>query len=355
MDKAKKVTILDVARYAKVSVGTIDRVIHNRGKVSADKKKKIEEAIEKLNFNPNLLARTLALGKHYVICSLLPNAPYSGHYWSIPRNGIERAESMYKDFGVVIESHFYHLFDENSFVEQANHILETEPDGVILAPLFVQESREFIKKLKEKEIPFVFIDSDLPEQESLCYIGPDVKRSAFIAAKLIHSLVNKTDEILVLNMVKGLENAAALKRMENGFREFYRQWNIDDSHIWSLTINSTDREVVFRELTKFYIGHPNIKGVFVTNSKAHLAADFHKIHELDIRVVGYDLVEENIQFLKSGQIDYLISQSPMQQGLKAVQILFELFVYKNEPSKVRHVPLDIIIRENVDFYINFQK
>ncbi|HDR52127.1 MAG TPA: LacI family transcriptional regulator, partial [Mariniphaga anaerophila] len=48
MERTKKVTIQDVARYANVSVGTIDRVIHNRGKVSPEKRKKVEDAIEKL-------------------------------------------------------------------------------------------------------------------------------------------------------------------------------------------------------------------------------------------------------------------------------------------------------------------
>ena len=355
MEKTRKVTIQDVAKYANVSAGTIDRVIHNRGKVSAEKKKKIEEAIKKLNFNPNLLARTLALGKDFVICALVPEAPYEGHYWSVPKSGIERAEAMYKDFGVSVDSYFYHLFDELSFVNQANRILESNPDGVILAPLFLQESRSFIAKLKERGVPYVFIDSDMPRQESLCYIGPDVTRSAYIAARLLYSLVGGSAEVLILNMVKGLENAAALKRMEKGFRDFYQEKELEEKHIHTFTITSTNREDVFRELTKFYIGNSNIKGVFVTNSKAHLAADFHKTHELNMRVIGYDLVEENIKYLKSGEIDYLISQSPIQQGIKAVQTLFELFVYKNQPPKVRHVPLDIIIRENVDFYLEFQK
>ena len=62
MQKNKKVTIQDVAHYARVSAGTIDRVLHKRGKVSPEKIRIVEEAITKLNFNPNLLARTLALG-----------------------------------------------------------------------------------------------------------------------------------------------------------------------------------------------------------------------------------------------------------------------------------------------------
>ncbi len=134
MEKVKKITIQDVADYANVSVGTIDRVIHNRGRVSDEKKSRVEEAIKKLNFNPNLLARTLALGKQFVICALIPSAPYPSHYWSIPKEGIERAESMFNDFGLTVEMFPFHLFEEASFSKQAQKIIELNPNGVILAP-----------------------------------------------------------------------------------------------------------------------------------------------------------------------------------------------------------------------------
>jgi len=353
MSKTKKVTIQDVANYAKVSVGTIDRVIHNRGKVSPDKKKKIEDAIEELNFNPNLIARTLALGSRFHICALIPSVPYPKHYWSIPKSGLEKAEAMYKDFGVAVDIFSFQLFDESSFNKQAQKILDQNPNGVILAPLFINESFLFVKKLEEKGIPYVFIDSDIPGQNNLSYIGPDIKQSAFIAGKLLDLAVGKEGDLLILNMVKGYENAAALKRMETGFSDYFLKNYESLDRIKKLTIDSTSKEVVFRELTKFYIKNQNIKGVFVTNSKAFLASDFHQTHELDIKVIGYDLVQENIDQLKSGGIDYLISQSPLKQGMKAVQSLFELFVYKKEPKKTQNVPLDIIIRENVDFYLNF--
>ncbi len=354
MERTKKITIQDVAKYANVSVGTIDRVIHNRGKVSPEKKQKVEDAIKKLNFNPNLLARTLALGNQFLICTLSPLAPSPKHYWSMPKKGIDQAAAMYKDFGIVVESFFYNLFDESSFVEQTNKILELSPNGVILAPLFLQESTLFVDKLEKQNIPYVLIDADIPGHESLAYIGPDVKRSAYIAGKLLNSVIKGDSDILILNMVKGFENASALNRIEKGFREYFTENRLKNKiRIHTLTINSTDRGTVFRELTKFYIKTPLIKGVFVTNSKAYLISDFHLLHELDIRVVGYDLVEENIEHLNKGGIDYIISQSPLQQGVRAVQMLFELFIYKNEPKKVQHIPLDIIIRENVDFYIQF--
>ena len=120
-----------------------------------------------------------------------------------------------------------------------------------------------------------------------------------------------------------------------------------------MTINYTNKETVSRELTKYYIRNPKINGVFVTNSQAHLVSEFHLNHDLDIRVVGFYLAEENIDHLNGGGVDCVISQSPMQQSTIGVQTLFELFIYNNEPKKIQHIPLGIIIKENLDFYINF--
>ena len=353
MDKTKKVTIQDIAKFANVSVGTIDRVIHKRGKVSAEKKRKIEDAIKELNFNPNLLARTLALGKRFLVCALIPTSPYPGHYWSLPKSGIERAETMYKDFGIAVESFSYNLFDETTFIEQTNIILGLNPSGVILAPRFLHESLNFVEKLNKKGIPYVFIDTDIPDQKSLTYIGPNVEQSGYIAARLLNSVIHESGDILILNMFKGIENAAALKRIESGFKKYFTEKDLDENRIQILTVNSTKIDVVYKELTKFYIKNKGVNGVFVTNSKAFLVSEFHLTHDLDISVVGYDLVTENIDHLKSGGIDFIISQSPMQQGLKGLQTLFELFIYKTEPPKMQYVPLDIIIRENVDFYVDF--
>ncbi|MFT7036134.1 MAG: LacI family transcriptional regulator [Cyclobacteriaceae bacterium] len=353
MDTIKKTTIQDLAKYANVSVGTIDRVIHNRGKVSPDKKKKIEEAIEYLNFNPNFLASTLALGKQFVLCSLLPEARSSQKYWSLPKKGIDKVARDYKDFGVLVDSYEYSLFDESSFVEHAKTIIDKRPDGVILAPLFEKESISLLNELEEKNIPYVFIDANIPNLNPLSYIGPDSLRSGFIGGKLLSSISNAEDELLIVNMVKGMENSSHEGVLEKGFYDFFNSLGSESlKRINTLNIHSTDYEEVSRELMDFYGKNPNIKGVFITNSKAHLISKFHKQHNKDIKVIGFDLIEENITEMKDGGIMFLISQSPVFQGRRAVQTLFDFFVNKKNPSKVQYVPIDIIIRENIDFYIN---
>lgn len=87
----KRITIQDIARYAKVSAGTVDRVIHKRGKVSGDKKKKVEDAVRELDFNPNLLARALAMKNQFTVCSLFPQSFPENEYWHLPKQGAEQA------------------------------------------------------------------------------------------------------------------------------------------------------------------------------------------------------------------------------------------------------------------------
>ena len=59
----KKIRIVDIAKLAGVSPGTVDRVIHNRGRIAPDKKERIEEIIKQLGYRPNIAARLLATGQ----------------------------------------------------------------------------------------------------------------------------------------------------------------------------------------------------------------------------------------------------------------------------------------------------
>ncbi len=349
----KKSTIQDIANYANVSVGTIDRVLHNRGKVSSEKKKKIEEAIKHLNFNPNFLARTLALRKQFVICSLFPKSTPSNGYWSLPRQGFDRAATSYQDFGIVQSSHEFSLFDESSFLKSAEAILEMKPNGVVLAPLLQKESLWFIEQLEHNNIPYVFIDVNISNRNNLSYIGPDIKGSGMVAARLLNSVLNADDDILIVNMVKGLENSTQIKVVEHGFREFFTTThNENNRKISSITVPTTDQNTVNQSLRKYYLKNPDTKAVFVTNSRAHIISKYHELNKLDIKVIGFDLVEGNIAEIKKGNIDFLISQRPVFQGEKAVQTLFDYFVYKKSPEKIKYTPLDIVIRENIDYYLN---
>ena len=56
----ERIRIKDIARLADVSVGTVDRVIHGRSGVSEASKKRVEEILKQLDYQPNMYASALA-------------------------------------------------------------------------------------------------------------------------------------------------------------------------------------------------------------------------------------------------------------------------------------------------------
>ena len=72
MDKEfSNIRIVDIAKMAGVSVGTVDRVIHNRGRVSEENRKKVQAILEMVNYQPNLMARSLASKNNIILLQLL--------------------------------------------------------------------------------------------------------------------------------------------------------------------------------------------------------------------------------------------------------------------------------------------
>ena len=63
----KAATIKDVARHAKVSLGTVSRVINNFTDVDPALRERVEKAIQELNYRPNARARVFVQNSTPVI------------------------------------------------------------------------------------------------------------------------------------------------------------------------------------------------------------------------------------------------------------------------------------------------
>lgn len=76
----KKVKLTDVAKTAGVSPTTVSRVLNNRGYISEKTRKKVNDAIELLNYYPNEIARSLFINKTFIIGVIFPTTsnPFYG-------------------------------------------------------------------------------------------------------------------------------------------------------------------------------------------------------------------------------------------------------------------------------------
>jgi len=336
-----------------VSIGTVDRVLHNRGEVAESTKKRILEIIKDLDYQPNILASTLASKKSAVFATLLPNPPSPHEYWYKPVVGIKKRVSELSQYGIKVIPFTFSQTDPKSFISASDKVLELLPDGVVFAPFFKKESLSFIKKMKEFSIPFVFIDSEIKNAGQLGYIGQNSYQSGLVSGKLLDQILRKGN-ILVIHFAREMDNQNHLVQREKGFYDWFENNSIDNHKIFTTEVPDTnDRE--WMERIYQIIINKDIKGIFVTNSKVFFTGRLIEKYQLQfMKVIGHDLLKENVEFLKKGLVHFLICQRPEEQGYNAINKLFRHVVQKRETAKENYTSIDIVMKENVDYYKAFK-
>lgn len=343
----KKYTIKDIARLAGVSKGTVDRVLHKRGRVSQKAFEKVDAVLKKIDYQPNPIARNLKTNKVYNICVLLPD-PKVDPYWDPAHEGILQATEEFMPFGVLVEAYFYHPHDKSSFVAIAQKALMSEPDALLMAPLFLDESLEVFNKCREKDIVIASFNNSIDPLHNENFIGQDLYQSGRVAASLIDKMIHGEVAIGIFHI--NLEPHMQLK--EDGFKSYFEDKEREQVAIITHNFRTDGPNSFEDQLRQFLDANSNLSAIFVTNSKAFLLIKELQKELRDTVVVGYDLLEENIGFIKKGSIDFLIHQKPKRQAYLGVGHLAEHFLFgKNIPAK-KLLPIDVITSENVQYYLN---
>ncbi len=343
--------VKEIARRANVSIATVDRVLHKRPGVSKVTEDKIKEIIAELNYQPNLIAKRLASRKTIRLATLIPKGSEETTYWEAPLNGIKEAEAEVNQLGVVVEKYFYDQNSALSFTEQADLILQSKPEGILLAPSFVEEAVSFTNLCKEVNIPYVLFNSDLPGQDSLSYIGPDLYYSGYLAAQLISYLIKEGEKILIVNISKEIHSRHHLLKKEEGTRAYFTDQH-QNANIIKVDIKQTDYAFIEQTLKDIFIANPDIKLVFVTNSRVSKVAQFIEGAKKDVILIGYDYLQENIDYINKGLIDFLICQKPKEQAYRGIMALYKYLAFSQPVDKVHFMPIDILTKVNYPYYQN---
>ncbi|MDQ7949978.1 MAG: substrate-binding domain-containing protein [Pedobacter sp.] len=346
--------VKEIARRAEVSIATVDRVLHNRQGVSIKTKNKILSIIAELDYQPNILARTLASKKILKFAVLIPEASNETAFWEAPLTGILKAEEEIKRYGIQIDKYFFDQNDTSSFVAKTEQLLHDHVDGILMAPMFTEESIAFTNDCKRLNIPYVFINSDLPDQQSLCYFGPDLYQSGYMGAHLLRYLVpnQAKNKILLVNISKEINQRHHLLQKEKGFKSYFEDHN-RKNEIIKIDVRQTDYASVEREMDQIFAQHQDISAIFVSNSRVSSVARYIEQHnKTEILLIGFDFLPQNIEYLKNDVIDFLICQKPQEQGYKGIMALYNKMVHGQSSQQVNFMPIDIISRENYLFYHN---
>lgn len=141
------VTIYDVAREASVSMATVSRVVNNNPNVKPQTRKKVFEAIERLGYRPNAVARGLASKKTTTVGVVIPDI--ANAIFAEVARGIEDIANMYH-YNIILCNADKKKDKE---IRVINTLLEKQVDGLLFMGGAVTE--DHIQAFKTSSVPIV--------------------------------------------------------------------------------------------------------------------------------------------------------------------------------------------------------
>ena len=222
------VTIKDVARSAKVSVGTASMALNGKGVVSAQTKEKVIAAAKSLGFHPNKYAKLLNSKRTNVIGLIITDIV--NPFFGIIIDNIQEELSQ-KKYDVMLGISNDIISKEQHFISK---FIEMQVDGVILVPSSKQApNTSHLHMLQEREIPFCYITtyySDIPAPS----IMTDLSEGSYQLTKYLLEAGHKKIVYIVANRTI----PAANLRVE-GYLNAYREAGARFSPEWIIIAEPT--------------------------------------------------------------------------------------------------------------------
>lgn len=195
------VTIYDVAREAGVSMATVSRVVNNNPNVKPATRKKVYEAIERLGYRPNAVARGLASKKTTTVGVVIPDI--SNAIFAEVARGIEDIANMYH-YNIILCNADKKKEKE---IRVINTLLEKQVDGLLFMGGAVTEDHQ--QAFRTANVPIVLCATS-DESGNIASVDIDHETAAYDAVQALIKQGHKR-----IAMISG-----TLEDPSNGFARF---------------------------------------------------------------------------------------------------------------------------------------
>ena len=320
------VTMQQIADAVGVSRGTVDRALHNRGRVSADIQERILKTARELGYKMG----SLGLEHTYTLGFILQSADTPT--MRDVAAGIEQASWELKTRGVEIRIRELPGQDTDLLLQQIERFEADGIQGLALSPTNRPEVSERIDRLVAAGIPVVTFNSDVPSSQRMCFVGMDNYRAGQTAAWLTCQILPRGGKVFIV--AGHLNNTAHTNRL-NGFVDALSAEQRDNIQLLSFQ-PCFDRDDYAHEVTQHILSdHPDVSVIYVTSHGQSGVCQALQEHDLGghVKVIAYDLNSLNRELLLNNLVHFVIDQRAFDQGYRPAHILSDFLLYNQKPEK----------------------
>ncbi|GKV69243.1 LacI family transcriptional regulator [Sporosarcina sp. NCCP-2716] len=270
-------TIKDVSKLAGVSVATVSRYLNKNGYVSKEAELAIAEVIEKLNYRPNTIARSLAGKKTATVGLMVPDI--LNPFFPELARAIEDAANTY-GYTVMLCNTDNDPAKEQRYIET---LLHKQVDGIIISSYTIQPGH--LSGLQKAGIPVVLLDNVF-SSDSVVSLTVENKRGGELAAEHLLELgCRKIAHICgPLSITSSRDRTAGFEAVSAG-TDWFTPSLIGYS---DFTVSGG-----YRTMKKLLADHPDLDGVFASNDLMAAGAlkalsEAGRCVPEDVKVIGFD-------------------------------------------------------------------
>ncbi|HBG16314.1 MAG TPA: hypothetical protein DDW93_05990 [Firmicutes bacterium] len=343
-----RVTAADIAKKLNISRITVDRVLNNRGLVSEETKRRVLEMVKELGYQPNRAAKHLAKKTK---CCIGVSYIFPDWFRVQIEQGIQRAFSELKDFGAEIIL----LNAPHSAEGQMEQIKEVLPklDALAIDPWLPAPLSGFIDELVDGGLPVATFNIDVPTSKRLFYVGCNYIQSGRLCGELITKFSSSPGKV---GIITTNDNLTHLEQRIMGFREVLSDVS-DLKIIEPLKISETDERESIDLIKRFITENPELVALYHDCSNLFLSGVAIKetANVGKIKLIGMDMNDMHYQLIQENVVQAVVCQEPYFQGYLPIKLLFNYVAEGEWPEKTEvSTRLEVVIRENIQYYHNYQ-
>ncbi len=334
-------TIHDVARTARVSLATVDRVLNKRGGVAEKSVRKVERAVVETGYIRDVSAANLSRGREYRFTFILPDSATG--FVALLRDALTQEQARFKADKVQLDIVTTSAFEITAQVEALRRRNIRNSDGIALIASEAPEVQAEIARLTTEGVPVLTLVSDLPRSSRHAYVGPDNVVAGRTAATFMGRFVGTSEGAIL--MIAG--SLAARDHMERvmGFRmvmteQFPRLALLP-------AVQGFDTADTVKDLTRQALGAHSLAGIYAVGAGTRGLLAALKGHPHRPIIIAHELTDTNRGALLTGEIDLVIDQNPAAEVQAAITLMRDLSDQRPITTNGGAIPLSIFVRENI--------
>ena len=341
----KRITIYDIAEKAGVSVGTVNRALNDKDRISEKTKQNILNIAKELGYSANPAAQGLrrtpiTIGA-ILFCSI-------DKYVDDVIEGMEETAHALEKYNVYLDIRKIPFSNRIDCTKKATQLLdEFENLGYKGIALFLSHTYDElpiiakkIDTLADKGIVLSSVANDLSHTKCKHHVGINAEMAGEMAAEVL-ALSCPGEEVAILissqNSPIGMQYIRGFKKHHNIFSNIKIYEHFDDI------------EKIPTAVENMLSNTPTLKGVYMATASSNIACEYMR-EKSDITIITTDILPETPKLLEEKISNAVIFQNPYKQGKIVIRNIYECILGQAK-EEIELIPPQILLNSNINAYM----